>query len=345
MILKKNFLYPLSICTCLFFGAACKQENKTFSVNNKQSFVFLDSILAAKVIVTDTADHFFDLINVNEMAYQMGLAAPNFANRTEAVSQYKNFLEKDVSNFSEDDIKFLNEVLRDVAECSQKLSPKFLPEKVQLFKTHGKAYGGETFYTRQNAIAIPAQKLQQRNYAELLQTILHELAHIFTRYHAAEKLALYQLIGFRPLQGNGLLIGDSLASRLITNPDGTNLGWLTTVTTSSGNVETLPLMYLASDGSANLRNSLFFFEYFEVERLQEGINVLTVPKSLRSTLKTSDLVPIFKQKYNTDYIIHPDEIVATNLALLALSYKIPETITPLSTEGRDLLAKMKKVFL
>lgn len=344
-MLKKKIFYPLSSCIFLLAFGACKQDNNKISVSEKQSFIFLDSAKAAKVIVTDTSEHFFDRINAHEMAFQMGLTVPNFANRAEGVSRYKGFLETDVATFTPEEIQFLGEVVRDAAECSQKLSPKFLPTEVQLVKTHGKAYGGETFYTRHNAIFIPKQTLQQRNRVQMLETLLHELAHIFTRYHTAEKLALYQLIGFRPLQGGGLLLGDSLASRLITNPDGTNLGWFTTVTTTTGNIETLPLMYLAPDGSGNLRNSLFFFEYFEIERLPEGFNVITVPNSLRSTLKTSDLVPIFKEKYNTDYIIHPDEIVATNLALLALSYKMPETVTPLSTEGRDLLAKMKKVFL
>lgn len=344
-MLKKNFFYPLSICVFLLALGACKEDNNKISVSENQSFVFLDSTKAAKVIVTDTSERFFDLINANEMAFQMGLDAPNFANTAEGLSRYKGFLETDVTNFTPEEIQFLTEVVRDAAECSQKLSPKFLPKEVQLVKTHGKAYGGETFYTRHNAIFIPKQTLKQRNRVQLLETLLHELAHIFTRYHIKEKLALYELIGFRPLVGGNLLVGDSLASRLITNPDGTNLGWLTTVTTPTGNIETMPLMYLAPDGSGHLRNSLFFFEYFEVVRSPEGFNVITVPNSVRSTLKTSDLVPIFKQKYNTDYIIHPDEIVATNLALLALSYKMPETVTPLSTEGRDLLANMKKVFL
>ena len=49
---------------------------------------------------------------------------------------------------------------------------------------------------------------------------------------------------------------------------------------------------------------------------------------------------MFLKNYNTAYIIHPDEIVADNFALLMLSQKNPSILTDYTEGGKILLTKM-----
>jgi hypothetical protein len=52
---------------------------------------------------------------------------------------------------------------------------------------------------------------------------------------------------------------------------------------------------------------------------------------------------MFLKNYNTAYIIHPDEIVADNFALLMLSQKNPSVLNTCTEGGKTLLTKMKDV--
>ncbi|MFM2268605.1 MAG: hypothetical protein RL757_2046 [Bacteroidota bacterium] len=324
---------------------ACKNEpsGKIVTVSATQKFILLDQTAAQTAITTDTCDGFFARITTAEMSYQLQknkIGAP--AGRPQLLAAYQNLLRSDVADFTADEQRFLNDILKETYEYATKMSPTFFPEKVLLAKIQGKTYGDDVFFTRQNTIFIPQSALNQRNNDEMLKTLLHELSHIYTRTHLQKKYQLYAQIGFRPVRDGKLLIGDTLAERLITNPDGTDLGWTTTLVTNEGNVEAMPLMYLAPDRAGNPNMPWFFFEYFEVEKTPQGTNIITVGGS-RSTIRTKDIVPIFQQKYNTDYIIHPDEIIASNVAILAYSYKKNNVLTPLTDAGRDFLAKMHDI--
>ena len=56
-----------------------------------------------------------------------------------------------------------------------------------------------------------------------------------------------------------------------------------------------------------------------------------------------DAMPSFfdQIKYNTQYIIHPDEILADNFMILAMSKKDPASINDLDEAGKELLRKIE----
>jgi hypothetical protein len=71
--------------------------------------------------------------------------------------------------------------------------------------------------------------------------------------------------------------------------------------------------------------------------------VQTVGNRQQSTLDTRGINELFMKNYNTAYIIHPDEIVADNFALLMLSQKNPAALKDCTEGGKTLLTKMQAV--
>ena len=63
----------------------------------------------------------------------------------------------------------------------------------------------------------------------------------------------------------------------------------------------------------------------------------------QSTLDTEGINDMFQQNYNTQYIIHPDEIIADNFSILMLSEKKPDILTLYTEGGRTLIQKMRAV--
>ena len=71
--------------------------------------------------------------------------------------------------------------------------------------------------------------------------------------------------------------------------------------------------------------------------------VLTRGAKQQSTLDTKGINALFQENYNTQYIIHPDEIIADNFAILMLSEKNAATLANYTEGGRELLRKMREV--
>ena len=210
----------------------------------------------------------------------------------------------------------------------EKVSNKFFPDEIMLIKSHGKAYGDDAYYTRENIIIVPEQALKKKNYDEFLRVMLHEISHIVTRTHPSVKVQLYALVGFKRIAGQ-LVINDSLKQRILTNPDGIDENWGTTLGTA-GNTSTfaVPLLY-AKNATVSAEPSEFManmgFNYFELGGNADGksFDVLTRGEKQQSTLDTKGINELFQANYNTGYIIHPDEIVADNFAILMLSASSP----------------------
>ena len=56
-----------------------------------------------------------------------------------------------------------------------------------------------------------------------------------------------------------------------------------------------------------------------------------------------DAMPSFfdQIKYNTQYIIHPDEVLADNFMILALSKRDPSSLDDFDEAGKELLKKIE----
>ena len=352
--MRSTKLSLLLLISLLFFSFCKSETAKTTSKTTEiqlsgiNKVQFLDSVAASKAIIRDDLEHFFDKITAVDAAIQMKKAYSETAPKDEVISDYKGFLQRDVSTFTKEESEFIVKAMNNAFNLCQNVSDKFFPEEILLIKSHGQAYGEDTYYTRENCIIIPKQALAKRNYDEFLKVMLHEISHVVTRTRPSIKAQLYALIGFKKM-ANPLIINDSLKERLLTNPDGIDQMWATTLTAADKkSVFAIPLLYAKTNVWVS-SNPAFFdnmgWNYFEIEPSADAksLVVMTRGDQQQSTLDTEGINEMFQQNYNTQYIIHPDEIIADNFSILMLSEKKPDILTLYTEGGRTLIQKMRAV--
>jgi hypothetical protein len=346
------FLLKMSCVLILFCGffMACRTDKKNTEIqlSGIQKVLLLDSLAASKAIVKDDIEHFFDKIQSVDMMIQTKHSYDSTAKRDMILSDYKTFIQHDVEDFTKAESDFLVKVMTETFELCNAVSSKIYPNEIKLVKTKGKHYGDDTYYTRENLIVIPKAALIKPNYDEFLKVMLHEISHIYTRTNPTTKAQLYASIGFKRIV-QPLEINDSLRKRILMNPDGIDENWATVLTLDKGKEAfTIPLIY-ANEVSFKRDKQEFFqylgWNYYEITPSVSGNNltVQTVGNLQKSTLNTTGINKLFKDKFNTDYIIHPDEIIADNFAIALLSHKNPKILLPLTEGGRKLIETINSI--
>lgn len=346
MNIKVYFFLTLFILLCLFVACRSEQAKTEIQLSDNTKVLLLDSSSAAKSIVKDDVEGFFEKITSVDMMIQMGKEYPDDVNREDILDDYKKFIQADVLNFTREEADFLAEILSEAYELCQKAEIKYFPGEIKLIKTHGKHYGDDTYYTRENVIVIPKQALKKKDNEVFLKVILHEISHIMTRLNPTLKTDLFSIIGFTKIT-QPFTMTDSLRQRLLTNPDGIELNWATQLTVFEGqNVMATPLIY-ANEIRYKKGKKEFFnymgFNFFEVMPSQDNksYEVLTIGNQQKSTLNTEGINDLFQQKFNTDYIIHPDEIIADNFSIMVYSIKSPKSLERYTEGGKKLIDKIK----
>ena len=342
----------LLICALYLGFSSCRTDKKNaeISLSGIHKVKLLDSLSAAQTIVKDDLENFFDNITPIDMMIQMKRSYAATTPRETILADYKKYIQQDVSDFTPDEAEKVDNAMHEAFSLCNKVTGNIFPEEIKIIKSHGKHYGEDTYYTRENVIVVPKQALQNFNADVFLKVLLHEVSHIITRLNPTMKAKLYATIGFKKLASH-LIINDSLKSRLLTNPDGHDLNWVTELTTAAKtNVYTLPIIY-ANESVYKPEKPEFFqylgWNYFEILPSDSGkeLVVQTIGNQQKSTLNTEGITTIFKEKFNTDYIIHPDEIVADNFSILMFSVKNPKSLEAYSANGRKLLDTMRGVLM
>ncbi len=211
--------------------------------------------------------------------------------------------------------------IRQVAKESMERIESFslpLPAKVLLIKSTGQEEGGAA-YTRGAAIILPSSKVNsERGLAELFY---HELFHVLSRNATELRERLYASIGFRKC-GEVALPSD-WEKRRLTNPDGPNNDHCIQVKSDGREVYVVPIL-LANTDTYDEKKGGEFFRYLKLTFVaidfKEG-SATSAP--IKEGDKPLELMPnqfegFFEQiGRNTQYIIHPDEILADNFVMLA----------------------------
>lgn len=346
------FKLTSSILLSFCFLLACRTDKKNTEIqlSGTQKVFLLDSLAASNAIVRDDIEKFFDKIQPVDMMIQMKRPYDSTVKREVILSDYKTFIQQDIEDFTAKESEFLVKVMSEAYDLCNSVSIKIFPVEIKLIKTKGKHYGDDTYYTRENLIIIPKAALVKPNYDEFLKVMLHEISHIYTRTNPTMKAELYATIGFKRI-AQKLEINDSLRQRILMNPDGIDENWATTLTLDGGKEAfAVPIIY-ANEVSFKKEKPDFFqylgWNYYEITPSVSGNNltVQTVGKMQKSTLSTVGINELFKAKFNTDYIIHPDEIIADNFAITLLSHKNPNIVAPLTEGGRKLIQTIKVVLM
>ncbi len=202
--------------------------------------------------------------------------------------------------------------------------PLQFPREIYMVKTTGKEEG-HAAYTRDNAIVLPRTVLDSP-LLRLQHIIAHELFHILSRNNPALRESLYEIIGFKKC--NEIEFPTSLKLRKITNPDAPKNDHLIWVTLKGKRVPVVPILFSATE-KYDLRRGGEFFDYLR-------FHLLVVKKDSggekwkplyhgndAALLNIKDVSGFFEQVgRNTDYIIHPEEILADNFALLVTGINV-----------------------
>lgn len=331
-------------------------QSASFEVAPNKAIVFMDSIDARSAIIYDTHDNFFEDITDLDMAIQAKITDHTKISRAEISSTYKTFMQDDVTNFTAEEKVLLTEIWKEIHTFTSTLNNNIFPEKINLIKSHERPYGTGTFYTRENCIVIPYGSFKTMDRSSMYNVMLHELFHVYSRLNNDKRLAIYNLIGFKPFDEKVFRMKDSLQKRVLLNPDGVKKYYITLKMDDGQYRDFMPII-TAKSWEYTPAKKLFFqylqFDLYEVQRTMGSAPGMGWVKVLSDSdgsagydVNNNELPDFFRQiKDNTNYIIHPDEVMADNFMILIQGLKDKAVYDALSVEGRKLQDDLKEVIM
>jgi len=204
--------------------------------------------------------------------------------------------------------------------------PLRLPPEILLVLTTGREEGGAA-YCRERTIVLPRTLVAARRQGAarpgppLEHLLVHELFHVLSAHDRSLRDRLYRSIGFSRC-GEVALPAD-LAARKITNPDAPIVEHAIEIELEGKPVSVMPIL-LADAPRYPATGGRVFFEHLQfrllvVER-RGGDGMVPQLREGRPQLVDPKTAPGYHEKIgrNTGYIIHPEEVLADNFALLVL---------------------------
>jgi hypothetical protein len=201
-----------------------------------------------------------------------------------------------------------------VSEVEQKLARLVvtLPRQMKMVRTTDQVEGGAP-HTRGEGIVLPDRALGLPIEA-VRHVLFHELFHLIARSNSSLRDTLYRLIGFAPCES--LELPAALAQRLVTNPDAPRSTHYIRVSIAGKKRDVVPLLVSKPDRKPDQKLfDAFDLRFLEVQRRATDC---VLAGQAPPTLHPLALVTGFSEQVgrNTDYVIHPEEILADNFALL-----------------------------
>ena len=191
-----------------------------------------------------------------------------------------------------------------------------LDEPILLVKTSGQEEGGAG-YTRGSAVMLPQAHEDER---ELKRVLAHEIFHVASRNHPDLKRALYQAIGFE--ECGELVLPPELAARKMTNPDAPVNEHCIELTVDGASVWGMPIL-LSREERFDPKAGRAFFEYLTLSMLlidRSGGVARPLERDGAPVLVPFNRVGGVGEQIGrtTNYVIHAEEILASNFELLVL---------------------------
>jgi len=189
-----------------------------------------------------------------------------------------------------------------------------LAEPVYLVKTTSKEEGGAVGYTRGNYIVL-SETVGTMKPEDFDYLLAHELFHVISRSKSNLRKQLYALIGFKMM--NEVSYPEVMRDYRITNPDATQNDSYINLTVGE---ETVPCMMILYSNRPYDGGS--FFNYLNVGflKLEGDTTMEPVTDDEGPVIYTMAEVANFYEQVgrNTQYIIHPEEIMADNFTYAVL---------------------------
>lgn len=296
------------ITLCLLFIASINLYSKESIVKNIYSVSeFVSAEIGKKLIVQD--DDYSRSLSKFDLEMRVHDTEPTLEN-------LNIFTQEQVLDWTEREKEILDSLTKVISEIATTKKYNFeLPDQIAFIKTTMNENKGAGGYTRLNYIVL-SKNVTSLPLDKVKRVIAHELFHVISRYNPKLRTKLYSVIGFTTC--NHIDITTKLKDFTISNPDAPNFDAYITLKDSTGtNVVCAMVLYSNRDYTSGI-----MFDYMNVGflRLAKGDNgemSLYTKNGNEEVLDIRKVTGFFEQiGYNTQYIIHPEEIVASNFELL-----------------------------
>lgn len=318
---------------------ACKTQKDTDSTTGVQ---FLQSDKASDYLQTGDIDGYYDLMSPAHMSIQ-SRDTSSYATIDEQRKAYMQTIAQHTEDWSPTEMRQMQALMDTAFVLVQGLNPVLWPSDITMIKVDPVHYGNSVYYTIGDAIVWPSNIFENFSIDQQLMVALHEVWHLLGRDYPTLRDSLYREIGFYR-HGYELELGPLLRERLLVNPDGVSLDYAIRLVDSTTNtsVEALPVVASRFSGYRPTMTSFFDYLHFDLHELKvQGSTAQVQIASDATSLLAPGFFPSFFTQIgdNTQYIIHPDEIIADNF-VLAIKKANEGAVNYLSPEGKVLLAKM-----
>ena len=223
--------------------------------------------------------------------------------------EFLNFISRQTLDWGSFECSNVDSILESILLKIEQYPLEF-PKKISLIKTTGKEEGYAA-YCRENAIIIP-QTLVNMPY-QLKNLLTHELFHIYSKNNLEKRKELYQIVGF--FECPELKFPEELSELKITNPDAP----LNNIYFKNDKANVMPILFSNEPYSLKKGGELFAYLQFRLIRVELKQDCSEpIYKNKKLQLYCVEDFPSYIQKIgmNTDYVIHPEEILAENFVLL-----------------------------
>jgi len=189
-----------------------------------------------------------------------------------------------------------------------------LPDEILLVDTDGRDAAGAP-YTRGRAIVLPSASMPPGDEDDTM-VLAHELFHVVSRHRPALATELYRTIGFEPVPP--LQWPAAWLRQRIANPDAPFDRHAMRLVIDGRETRVMPLLVARR---TDLRPGETFFSVMDVRLLEVAVGAERTLPLLRGgspLWHAPQELPSYLARLggNTGYIIHPEETMADNFALL-----------------------------
>ena len=307
-----KFFSAFIVLISIFSILGCRNQVKDITDYSGVKVEYADSVKASKYIASDSKSLFFQYLTGVDMAIQMKRPGGNYPK----LEEYKKFLTTQVSSISDEEREFLSAVLSQALLKISKLNKQLLPDTIIIAKIKPGLYGEDVYFTRDKVIYVPQSALNIKNEEYVEGIIIHEIWHIISRQNENLRNSLYELIGFEPTGQMKVEIPEDFKKLLLTNPDAPVVNhYIQLVDDSMQNHRVIPLIFSRSQMFDSEKTG--FFEYLDFSLFKLAIDGRLIISENQESFYMSLLKDYMKKTGgNTNYIIHPEEIIADNFMLI-----------------------------
>jgi len=317
----KNIKVPFIIILTLVLAFGNVLSNDIYSVSK-----FVTAEEGRALIVQD--DDYSRSLSKFDLELRVHGAEPT-------VENLNKFTQDQVLDWDENERFLLDSLTKVISESAIKQQFKFeLPDEIAFIKTTMEENKGAGGYTRLNYIVLSKDVFLMPK-SKVKSVIAHELFHVISRYNPDLRTQLYSVIGFTTC--NKINITTNLKNFTISNPDAPNMDAYIKLEDKSGEeVKCAMVLYSGKEYSGGVMFDYMKVGFLKLKEIDENRMELFIENGKEQILQVSEITGFFEQiGSNTQYIIHPEEIIASNFELLFDDNPI--------IRSKEILSKIKEI--